>query len=187
MYLYNQYLVECIFVVLAVCVFPPRQCMILGRHRVHPFGHTAHMRYPSRQRDYSKGSFLSQFDSQDAKKDKEPMLTDDPSAYGGQRDSDDTLVYYKNSYGAHMGDIFKNNFKYHKSKYSDAHIEEPYIEVYHKPSLSTTAKKKNRKKSSKKNDYPEMPTVDFQRVRKVLKKEELMVSILKHYIFEDQF
>ena len=115
------------------------------------------------------------------------MLTDDPSAYGGQRDSDDTLVYYKNSYGAHMGDIFKNNFQHDKSKYSGAHIEEPYIEVYHKPSLSTTAKKKNRKKSSKKNDYPEMPTVDFQRVRKVLKKEELMVSILKHYIFEDQF
>ena len=130
--------------------------MILGRYRVHPFGHTAHMRYPSRQRDYSKGSFVTQFDSHDAK--NEPMLAEDPSAY-------------KHSYGAHMGDIFKNNFKYDNSKYTDAHIEEPFIEVYHKP------RKKNRKN---KKDYPEVPTgtVDFQRVRKVLKKEELMVSIL---------
>ena len=112
------------------------------------------------------------------------MLSEDPSAYGGQRDSDDTLVYYKHSYGAHMGDIFKNNFKYDNSKYRDAHIEEPHIEVYHKPST-----KKNRKKSSKKKDYPEMPTdtVDFQRVRKVLKKEELMVSILIFTSFKLSF
>ena len=152
--------------------------MILGRHRVHPFGHTAHMRYPSRHRDYSKGSFLSQLDGHKVDNGKDTtMLTDDPSAYGGQDDTADTMVYYRNSYGAHMDDIFKYNLNY-DNKYTKVHIEEPYIEVFHKPSHSNTQKKNSKKKNYKSKDYPEMPMVDFQRVRKVLKKEELMVSII---------
>ena len=163
--------------VLAMCVILPQHCMILGRHRVHPFGHTAHMRYPTRHRDYSKGNFLSHLDEYQVDDDKTTMLTDDPSAYGSQEDKDDTVVYYRNSYGAHMDDIFKNNFNY-PNKYTKAHIEEPYIEVFHKPSHSNTKKKKTKKKNNKSKDYPEMLTVDFQRVRKVLKKEKLVVSTI---------
>ncbi len=76
-----------------------------------------------------------------------------------------------------MGRLFKDNSRYDPDNY--AHIEEPYIEVYHKPSQPKAKKRKNRKN---KKDYPEMSTADFQRVRNVLKQDELMVSAI---LFED--
>ncbi len=176
MYFFNKYyLAECLVVALAMCVLPPRQCIILGRHRVHPFGHTAHMRFPAKQKEFPKGIFWSKMDDgYKTDEDKEMPLTDDPAAHNGADEFPDTFTYYKNSYGAHMGDIFKDSYNFGTKNF--AHIEEPYIEVYHKSNKVKKKKDKNRRKSKVEKDYPEMSAGDFQRVRKTLKQDELMVS-----------
>ncbi len=160
--------VERSVLVLGMCVLQLCGSIILGRHRVHPFGHTAHMGYPYRNKDLPKKHVDKNIKETFQTRTESPISVKEPAPEPDNYYN--PFPNYKNTYGARIGDILPNKKDSTRKEPEEIHIGDPYIEI---------SRKAGHPKKPKKIEYRprEFSTFEFQRVRDVSRKDKYMVSV----------
>ena len=102
--------------------------MALNHHRVYRFGYTSYTRYSGNRNVPDEQEKL--------------IWIEDSAAFNPRENEKSRNTPYMNSYGAHMGDILQDKFKYGNKDQTDAHIEQPSIKVFHQ-SVRTATRKGN--------------------------------------------